>query len=265
MTKYSQIYNNVTARLKEEDDAVKTLLVERKSSPLTRPGDSIDVWNKDPYYLFEPRLYRHVLLFNILADDNFRENDIFQLSINFDQLPQGIPDKARITLVIRHRNDSIYSVTREILHNGTTMIEAQAQNDKVTRVMGSIEVPLHPMWQETYANKSLYYVSAIKTGRTSPNPHHDGPHIFSSFYLWGKRIDRAASAARRYLTSHDRSVALRKRDGRDPFLRRNLIRRQCFIRSLQTANHSRAESPKHFHPVCTGLLPIRFIDTIAVL
>ena len=38
MTKYSQIYNNVTARLKEEDDAVKTLLVERKSSPLTRPG-----------------------------------------------------------------------------------------------------------------------------------------------------------------------------------------------------------------------------------
>ena len=49
MTKYSQIYNNVTARLKEEDDAVKTLLVERKSSPLTRPGDSIDVWNKDPY------------------------------------------------------------------------------------------------------------------------------------------------------------------------------------------------------------------------
>lgn len=33
MTKYSQIYNNVTARLKEEDDAVKTLLVERKSSP----------------------------------------------------------------------------------------------------------------------------------------------------------------------------------------------------------------------------------------
>lgn len=153
MTKYSQIYNNVTARLKEEDDAVKTLLVERKSSPLTRPGDSIDVWNKDPYYLFEPRLYRHVLLFNILADDNFRENDIFQLSINFDQLPQGIPDKARITLVIRHRNDSIYSVTREILHNGTTMIEAQAQNDKVTRVMGSIEVPLHPMWQETYANK----------------------------------------------------------------------------------------------------------------
>ena len=134
MTKYSQIYNNVTARLKEEDD-------------------SIDVWNKDPYYLFEPRLYRHVLLFNILADDNFRENDIFQLSINFDQLPQGIPDKARITLVIRHRNDSIYSVTREILHNGTTMIEAQAQNDKVTRVMGSIEVPLHPMWQETYANK----------------------------------------------------------------------------------------------------------------
>ena len=31
--------------------------------------------------------------------------------------------------------------------------QAQAQNDRVTRVMGSIEVPLHPMWQESYADK----------------------------------------------------------------------------------------------------------------
>ena len=153
MTKYSQIYEKVTARLKEEDDAVKTLLVERKSSPLTRPGDSIDGWNKDPYYMFEPRLYRHVLLFNVLADDNFREDDHFLLTVNFAQLPKGTADKARLTLVIRHRNDSVYTITKEVLHDGITTLEAQAQNDRVTRVMGSIEVPLHPMWQESYADK----------------------------------------------------------------------------------------------------------------
>lgn len=153
MTKYSQIYEKVTARLKEEDDAVKTLLVERKSSPLTRPGDSIDVWNKDPYFMFEPRLYRHVLLFNVLADDNFREDDHFLLTVNFAQLPKGTADKARLTLVIRHRNDSVYTITKEVLHDGITTLEAQAQNDRVTRVMGSIEVPLHPMWQESYADK----------------------------------------------------------------------------------------------------------------
>lgn len=152
MTKYSQIYERVTARLKEEDDAVKTLLVEQKSSPLTRPGDSIDVWNKDPYFMFEPRLYRHVLLFNILADDNFREDDHFLLSVNFSQLPKGTVDKARLTLVIKHRNDSIYTVTKEVSHDGLITIEAQAQHDRVTRVMGSIEVPLHPMWQESYAD-----------------------------------------------------------------------------------------------------------------
>ena len=153
MTKYSQIYEKVTARLKEEDDAVKTLLVERKSSPLTRPGDSIDVWNKDPYFMFEPRLYRHVLLFNVLADDNFREDDHFLLTVNFAQLPKGTADKARLTLVIRHRNDSVYTITKEVLHDGITTLGAQAQNDRVTRVMGSIEVPLHPMWQESYADK----------------------------------------------------------------------------------------------------------------
>ena len=153
MTKYSQIYEKVTARLKEEDDAVKTLLVERKSSPLTRPGDSIDVWNKDPYFMFEPRLYRHVLLFNVLADDNFREDDHFLLTVNFAQLPKGTADKARLTLVIRHRNESVYTITKEVLHDGITTLEAQAQNDRVTRVMGSIEVPLHPMWQESYADK----------------------------------------------------------------------------------------------------------------
>ena len=114
MTRYSQIYDNVSARLRDEDNAVKTLLVERKSSPLTRPGDSIDVWNKEPYFMFEPRLYRHILLFNVLADDNFRENDIFQLSMNFAKLPQGTADKVRVTLVIRHRNDSIYTVSKEI-------------------------------------------------------------------------------------------------------------------------------------------------------
>ena len=153
MSKYSQIYEKVTARLKEEDDAVKTLLVERKSSPLTRPGDSIDVWNKDPYFIVGPRLYRHVLLFNVLADDNFREDDHFLLTVNFAQLPKGTADKARLTLVIRHRNDSVYTITKEVLHDGITTLEAQAQNDRVTRVMGSIEVPLHPMWQESYADK----------------------------------------------------------------------------------------------------------------
>lgn len=153
MTRYSQIYENVTARLRDEDNEVKTLLVERKSSPLTRPGDSIDVWNKEPYFMFEPRLYRHVLLFNVLADDNFRENDIFQLSVNLSKLPTGLPDRARITLVIRHRNDSIYTVSQEILHDGITMLEAQAQNSRVARVMGSIEVPLHPMWEECYIDK----------------------------------------------------------------------------------------------------------------
>ena len=170
MTKYSQIYEKVTARLKEEDDAVKTLLVERKSSPLTRPGDSIDVWNKDPYFMFEPRLYRHVLLFNVLADDNFREDDHFLLTVNFAQLPKGTADKARLTLVIRHRNDSVYTITKEVLHDGITTLEAQAQNDRVTRVMGSIEVPLHPMWQESYADKISLLRIRQKNRPNEPRP-----------------------------------------------------------------------------------------------
>ena len=111
------------------------------------------VWNTVPYFMFEPRRDRHGLLFHVLADDNFREDDHFLLTVNFAQLPKGTADKARLTLVIRHRNDSVYTITKEVLHDGITTLEAQAQNDRVTRVMGSIEVPLHPMWQESYADK----------------------------------------------------------------------------------------------------------------
>ncbi|MCD7710814.1 MAG: DUF4296 domain-containing protein [Porphyromonadaceae bacterium] len=151
MTKYSQIYTNVTSRIREEDEAVKNLLVERKTTPLTPPGDSVNIWNKASYFLFEPRLYRHVLSFNISADDNFRENDLFQFSVDLEGLPKDSPDKARITLVIQHRNDSVYSVVREVSQDGIATIEAQAQNERVSRIIGSIEVPLHPMWQESYA------------------------------------------------------------------------------------------------------------------
>lgn len=170
MTRYSQIYDNVSARLRDEDNAVKTLLVERKSSPLTRPGDSIDVWNKEPYFMFEPRLYRHILQFNVLADDNFRENDIFQLSMNFAKLPQGTADKVRVTLVIRHRNDSIYTVSKEITRDGKITLEAQAQNNRVARVMGSIEIPLHPSWQECYVDKISLLRIRYKNRPNVPKP-----------------------------------------------------------------------------------------------
>lgn len=150
MKKYSQVYDVVTARLRAESDKVKTLLVEKKSAPLSRPGDSINVWNKEPFFLFEPRLHRHILTFEILADDNYREDDIFQLSVSFDKLPVNTPDKARVTLIIKHRNDSITTSSTEVLQDGRIMVEAQAKNLKVSRIMGSIEVPAHPSWQSTY-------------------------------------------------------------------------------------------------------------------
>ncbi len=150
MKKYSQVYDEVTARLKAESDEVKTLLVEKKTAPLSRPGDSINVWNKETFFLFEPHIHRHILTFDILADDNYREDDIFQLSINFNKVPQNTLDNARATLIIKHRNDSITAVTSEIDKSGKFMLEAQAQNLRVARILGYIEVPSHPLWQATY-------------------------------------------------------------------------------------------------------------------
>ena len=152
MKKYSEIYKTVSSILKAEDDEVKVLLVEKKSAPLSSPGDSVNVWNKEPFYLFEPRKHRRVLTFDIPSDDNYREDDIFQLSVDFGKLPANIPENAHMTLLIKHRNDSVAVVSTDVLHDGVTQIQLQARNNRVARVMGSIEVPAYPAWQTSYAD-----------------------------------------------------------------------------------------------------------------
>ena len=72
----------------EEDEAVKVLIAENNSQPLSRPGDSVNIWPKERFYVFEPHIGRSILTFDIPADDNYQEKDIFILKLKFSMLPQ---------------------------------------------------------------------------------------------------------------------------------------------------------------------------------
>ena len=150
MKKYSKVYEDVAGRLKEEANEVKDLLVEKKKAPISSPGDSVNIWNKEPFFLFEPRKNRHILTFDISTDDNYRDDDVYVFTAKFDKLPADIPENARVTLIIKHRNDSVAVVSSDIPHDGMVRLETQAKKARVSRILGSIEVPPYPMWQSAY-------------------------------------------------------------------------------------------------------------------
>lgn len=149
---YIKIYNNVIERLKSEDEAVKVLIAENNSQPLSRPGDSVNIWSKDRFYAFEPYIGRSVLTFDIPADDNYREKDIFILKLKFSMLPRRNEQYPHVTLAVKHKNDSIRFASTDIKRNGWATFRVEADSSTISKIYGNIVVPSRPNWIRTYAD-----------------------------------------------------------------------------------------------------------------
>ena len=169
LPKYIKIYDNVIARLKEEDEAVKVLIAENNSQPLSRPGDSVNIWPKERFYVFEPHIGRSILTFDIPADDNYQEKDIFILKLKFSMLPQRHKQYPHVTLAVKHKNDSIRFISSNIRNNGWATFRVESDSSAINKIYGNIIVPSRPDWIKTYADSiSLTRIRYRKSEITRP-------------------------------------------------------------------------------------------------
>ena len=169
LPKYIKIYDNVIARLKEEDEAVKVLIAENNSQPLSRPGDSVNIWPKEQFYVFEPHIGRSILTFDIPADDNYQEKDIFILKLKFSMLPQIHKQYPHVTLAVKHKNDSIRFISSNIRNNGWATFRVESDSSAINKIYGNIIVPSRPDWIKTYADSiSLTRIRYRKSEITRP-------------------------------------------------------------------------------------------------
>ena len=153
LPKYIEIYDNVIERLKAEDEAVKALIVENNAQPLSRPGDSVNIWSKERFYVFEPYIRRNILAFEIPADDNYQEKDIFILKFKLNMLsPKTNGQYPHVTLAVKHKNDSTQFIDADIRKNGWSTFRVESDSSAISKVYGSIIVPSHPDWIKTYAD-----------------------------------------------------------------------------------------------------------------
>ena len=130
LEKYVDIYGKVIERLRTQEKQVSGLITDNNSQPLSRPGDSINIWRRDNFFIFEPHAGRQVFTFEINSDENTREQDIFVRFTSTD---------------IRHDGPVSLMITSD---KGT----------KASRIFGSVIVPSEP-------SRATMYIDSISLMR----------------------------------------------------------------------------------------------------
>lgn len=152
--KYIQIYRNVIVRLQEEDNRTLALMNDDKDviNKITRSGDTVNIWNREPCYVFEGRVGRNLLAFSVPSDDNFKEGDVFRFKFRLDRLTdETFIYRPQVTLAVKGNNDSIRFVTKDISHTGWDSLTIHSFGT-IRSVTGSIFVPPMPEWRVIYAD-----------------------------------------------------------------------------------------------------------------
>lgn len=157
LDEYMEIYGRVIERLKQENQAIKDVLQTENTQMLSRSGDSVNVWKKEPYFTFEPRLLRNVLPFTILKDENFESQDQFVLRMRVRMLP---PDaQMKIVFGVTYDNDSVASVSSVVKQDGWVSLPLKTDNTTIKQLFGIISVPARPEWRKIYTDS----ISIIRT------------------------------------------------------------------------------------------------------
>lgn len=141
----SEIYENVTARLKAEKADVEDLLALREGKPRTsEPGDSVDVW-------FGQRLYRltgmplaNKVTFSLPSDSNFQDRDTLRWQVRFLFSGSAFDSVSApvMSLSLRYESDSVVSALRQIRRAGEYSITLQGETlGRLKEVDGFVYYP----------------------------------------------------------------------------------------------------------------------------
>lgn len=147
---YIDIYDNVIQKLQEENNSLLALMNNQKEMfiGMTRSGDTVNIWNINPHYVFEGKLNNNLLTFTVPYDDNFKEEDLFKLKfkiISRDKSPYPI----QVVLAVKEGKDSTYFAKKSIATEGWDSVQIKSKTT-IRRVMGSFYVPANPEWKITH-------------------------------------------------------------------------------------------------------------------
>ena len=150
LEEYIDIYDNVILRLQEEDNALLALMNGQKDMyiGMSRSGDTVNIWNINPHYIFEGKLNNNLLTFTIPYDDNFKEDDIFKLKFKIISKDKS-PYATQVILALKQNKNITKFVKKSIPQNGWDSLEIKS-NGSIRRVMGSFYGPAEPEWKVTH-------------------------------------------------------------------------------------------------------------------
>ncbi|MCH5328821.1 MAG: DUF4296 domain-containing protein [Coprobacter sp.] len=155
LDKYILIYDRVILRLKEQEAQVSGLVTDDNTQTVTtRPGDSVNIWQRENAFIFEPRAGRQTFTFEFNTDENFREQDIFVLKFRFGMLPgREVTDYPKAILALKQSNDSIRYTAADIRQDGTaTLMLTSDKGTKAVKIFGNIMVPASLGYTALYAD-----------------------------------------------------------------------------------------------------------------
>lgn len=149
LKEYIEIYDNVINRLQSEDNKLLAMISDQPDmyTGLTRSGDTVNIWNKTPHYIFEGKLNNNLLTFVVPYDDNFKDNDIFKLKFKISsQYESKYP--TQVILAVKESKNTTNYIKKEIKSLGWDSVELKSKGS-IRRVIGSIYVPADPIWKIT--------------------------------------------------------------------------------------------------------------------
>ncbi|MCP9612212.1 DUF4296 domain-containing protein [Coprobacter tertius] len=150
---YIKVYENVIQRLKKQEEQVNTLLANENTQPMSRPGDSVNIWKRPSKFIFEPQYAKQVFAFDIKSDENFRERDIFTFKFNFGMLPINTTDLPKAILALKYKDQSVKYTSANISFDGNYSLSISGDSArKIDKIFGSIMVPSQPENTRMYIN-----------------------------------------------------------------------------------------------------------------
>ena len=138
---YIDIYDQVIARLNEENDELKDLIKQEEMQVLTQEGDTVDIWQKDRKYIFDSHKGNNVLSFTINNDENFKRNDRFSLRFHVVNMPTTGED-IKAYIAIRHNDLNVNYNYTNVQRSGWTVLNVQSDSvANLSEIYGYITMP----------------------------------------------------------------------------------------------------------------------------
>lgn len=174
----TKIYENVSARLKKERDAINHLIALRDNKPKeSLPGDSVDVWQGRKVYQLTGMPLDNRLDFSLSVDTNFKNRDTLRWSVRFRFLEADSLFAPQMALQIIYDRDTLVSGPKQIMGAGIHTLSLSADTlGAMKEIRGFIYAPVRTVAQHMLLD-SISLMRYHATDTLKPDSVHVEPAL----------------------------------------------------------------------------------------